>query len=256
VATRTKKKRSRPADDEEEVPRRRKKGSSSGGSGGLVKLDLRKTERGKKGGARFPEGEYKWKITKAERKASNNGNTQIVMTCEILAPEKYAGKTFIDRLTLTEPAMYRVGWLLDAVGIKWKNAIVSFPLKKLVGKVLGGLLHDDEFGGRVSSKVSEYYSEEEVDEYLDEDEDDEDEDDEDDEEDDDEDEDEDDEEDEDEEDEYDELSLVKLKKEAKKRGIKAKKAWDEDDYREALREDDEEDDDEDEDLDELDDEDL
>lgn len=245
MATRTKKrKRSTEVDDE---PVRRKRGS---GGGGTVKLDLRKTERGKKGGARFPEGEYKWEIKKAERKASQNGNTQIVMTCEIVAPEKYEGKAFTDRLTLTEPAMYRVGWLLDAAGIKWKNAIVNFPLKKLEGKVLGGLLHDDEYGGRISSKVSEYYSEEEVDEYLededeDEEEDDEEEDDEDEE-----------DEDEDEEDEYDELSLVKLKKEAKKRGIKAKKAWDEDDYREALREDDEEDDDEDEDLDELDDEDL
>lgn len=243
MATSTRRKK-RPVDDDEDMAPRRKKSS---GGGGVVKLDLRKTEHGKKGGYRYPEGEYKLKITKAERKSSQSGNTQIVLQCEIVEPEKYAGKPLIDRLTLTEKAMFRVGWLLDAVGIKWSNAVVDFPLKKLVGKIVGVQLYDDEYQGKVSSKVAEYYSEEEIDEFL-EDEDEDEEDDEDDVE-----EDEEDEEDE-EGDEYDDMNLVKLKKAAKAAGIKAKKAWDEDDYRDALREEDEDDDDED--LDELDDDDL
>jgi hypothetical protein len=249
VATRTKKKRSRPVDDDEDVAPRRKKGG-----GDVVKLDMRKTERGKKFGHRYPEGEYKIKINSAERKQANSGNTQIILQCEIVEPEKYAGKPLVDRLTLTESAMHRVGWLFDAIGVKWSNKVLSFPLGKLEGKVLGVQLYDDDFNGKPSSKVAEYYSEEEIDDFLAEDEDDEE--DEDDVDEDDEDEEDDDEDEDEEEDEYDELNLVKLKKEAKKRGIKAKKAWDEDDYREALREDDEEDDDEDEDLDELEDEDL
>lgn len=244
TATR-KKKRSRPVDDEDVAPRR-----SKGGSKGAVKLDLRKTERGKKGGYRYPEGEYKIKIDKAERKESQSGNTQIVMHCVIVEPEKYEGKPLIDRVTLTEKAMFRVGWLLDACNIKWKNAVVNFPLSKLEGNVIGVQLYDDEYSGKVSSKVAEYYTEEEIDDFLEED-------DEDDEEEDDLDEDEEDEDDneddEDEEDEYDDLNTVKLKKELKKRKIKIKAKWDDDDMRDALREDD---DDEDEDLDELDDDDL
>lgn len=246
MATRTKKRRSK--SDDEEVPARR---SKKGGSSQSVKLDLRKTERGKKGGHRYPESEYKIQIEKAERKTSQGGNTQIVMTCTILEPEKYKGKPLIDRLTLTEKAMFRVGWLLDACGIKWSNAVVDFPLKKLAGKVIGVQLYDDEYSGRISSKVAEYYSEEEIDEFLnDEDEDDEDEDDEDLEDDDEEDEDED--EDEDEGDEYDDMDRVALKKAARKIDMKVTKSMSDDDIRDALREED----DEDEDDEELDDDDL
>lgn len=186
----TSRRRRRPA-DEDEAPRRRKK--SSGTKDQVVKLDLRKTEHGKKGGARYPEGEYKVKVSDLKRVQAQSGNTQIQQTLTIIEPAKYKGKTLLDRLTLTEAAMHRVGWLLDAAGIKWTQKIMSLPLKKLDGKVIGVQLYDDEYNNRISSKVSEYYSEEEIDDLLNE-EDDEDEDDE----------DLDDEEDEDEEDEDDE----------------------------------------------------
>jgi hypothetical protein len=84
--------------------------------------------------------------------------------------------------------MHRVGWLLDAVGIKWTQKVMSLPLDKLIGKVIGVQLYDDEYNNRISSKVAEYYSKDEVEDLLsaedddeedDEDEDDEDEDDED-----------------------------------------------------------------------------
>lgn len=255
TATRKKKKRSS-SDDEDLAPRRKKRGSSGGG--GTVKLDLRKTERGKKGGHRYPEGEYKIEINKAERKTAQSGNTQIVMHCTILEPEKYAGKPLIDRVTLTEQAMFRVGWLLDAIGVKWANAVVNFPLKKLAGQVIGVQLYDDSYQNKISSKVAEYYTEEEIDDFLaDEDDDDEDEDDDDLEDDDEEDEDEDDEEldldeddededDDEEDDEFDEMNTKQLLRALKREGIKKKKSWDDDDMREALREaEDDEDDDED-----------
>lgn len=224
-------------------------------SGGVVKLDMRKATRGKRGGHRYPEGEYKIRIDKAERKQSQGGNTQIVLTCTILEPEKYKGKPLIDRLTLTEKAMYRVGWLLDACGIKWKNSVIEFPLKKVTGKTIGVLLYDDEYNKKTSSKVSEYYTEEEVDDYLsDEDEDDDDDDDlEDEADDDDEDDDEDDDdedEDEDEEDEEDlnDLSIAELKKRARAAKVKGYKTMKKKALVAALEdEDDDEDDDEDED---------
>lgn len=159
-----------------------KKTSSKKKSGDVVKLDMRKTERGKKGGYRYPESEYKIRIDKAERKTAQSGSTQIQLNCTIVAPEKYDGKPLIVRETLSEKAMYRTGWLLDACGIKWGNKIIELPLKKIEGKVVGVLLHDEEYNNRISSRVSEYYTEEEVDGILeggdddDEDEDDEDED--------------------------------------------------------------------------------
>lgn len=213
VSSKSKKRRTRPVDEDEAPTRSKKRSSSEGSSGGItVKLNMKGVERGKKGGHRYPEGEYKVKILKAERKTAQSSNTQIVLTCEILEPEKYKGKPLIDRLTLTEKAMFRVGWLLDAVGIKWSQKVMTLPLQKLKSKIVGVQLYDDEFNNRVSSKVAEYYSEEEIDDLLsdkgdDEEEDDEnyDEDDDTEEEDDDDDEDEDEDEDDDDEDDEDDL---------------------------------------------------
>lgn len=171
-----------------------------------VKLDMRKVEHGKKGGYRYPEQEYKVRIKSAKRETNqNSGNTQIILDMEIVEPEKFAGKPYRDYVTLTKKALWRVGQLMDAIGIKWSAEVMTLPLGKLEGKVLGVQLYDDDYGGKIKSKVSEYYSEEEVDEFLNgsDDEEDEDEDDDDDELDEDEEEDED-EEDEDEEDDDDE----------------------------------------------------
>lgn len=71
-----------------------------------------------------------------------------------------------DTLALTEKALFRVGWLLDACGIKWSQKVFELPLGKLEGKTIGVLVYDDEYNKKISSKVSEYYSEEEVDELL------------------------------------------------------------------------------------------
>lgn len=186
----------------------------------VVKLDFRKTERGRKGGYRYPEQEYKMKITKATLdKNQNTGNRQLVLDLEIVEPAKYAGKPFRDYLTLTEKAMFRVGWLLDACGIRWKQAIEEIPLKKFVGKIIGVQLYDDDYGKTVKSKVAEYYTEEEVDEFLNEDADEDEDEDED--EDDDDTEDEDDDEDEDEEEEdLNDLTDKQLKARAKAAGVK------------------------------------
>lgn len=204
----TRKKRRRPVEDDDEVAPRRKKSSKSKATGGkgVVKLDLRKTEHGKAGGLRVKQGEYKVKIMSAERVQAQSGNTQIKLKLKILdgVSDKAKGKEFFDRLTLTEAAMHRVGWLLDAVGIKWTQKVMSLPLNKLIGKVIGVQLFDDEYNNRITSKVAEYYSKDEVEDLLS-DEDDEDEDDDEDEEDDEDEDDEDfDDEDEDEEDDDDE----------------------------------------------------
>jgi hypothetical protein len=176
---------------------------------------MKGVDHGKKGGYRYPEGDYKAKILKATRVNAQSGNTQIQLNMKIVEPEKYKGKPFIDRLTITKKAMFRIGWLLDAAGIKWSQKVLVLPLKRLEGKVIGVSLFDDEYEGRTRSKVGEYFSEEEIDDLMsggdddDEDEDDEDYDDEDEDEEDDEDEDED-EDDEDEDDEDDDEDLDEL----------------------------------------------
>lgn len=176
----------------------------SSGKSKSIKLDLRGVEKGRRA-QRFPEGEYKVKIIKAEKDTNqNSGNTSLKLTFEVVEPAKFAGKPLTDYLALTKKAMFRVGWVLDACGIKWSEKLLTLDLEKFKGKVIGIALYDDEYNGKVRSKVADYYSEDEVDEYLkasdDDDDEDEDEDLEDDEDDDDEDEDDDDDDDDDDED--------------------------------------------------------
>lgn len=133
---------------------------------GTIKLDMRKVTKGG-GGFRYPEGEYKVKVTDVTNKTSNNGNPMLVWQGVIVAPESFKGKKVSDRLVLTENAMWRVGMLLDAVGINWSNKIHTLRLSSIDGKTFGVLLADgDPYNGRVTSKVADYYSEDEVDGIL------------------------------------------------------------------------------------------
>lgn len=140
-----------------------KKASNKGGS---IKLDMRGVEKGRKA-QRFPEGEYKVKIIKAERQLNeNSGNTSLKLTMEIVEPAKYAGKSITDYLSITKKAMFRVGWVLDACGIKWSEKLMTLDLEKFKGKIIGIAVYDDEYNGKIRSKIADYYSEDEVDEYL------------------------------------------------------------------------------------------
>ena len=135
-------------------------------SGGSIKLNMKGVEKGRKA-QRFPEGEYKVKILKAEKDVNqNSGNSSLKLTMEIVEPKSFAGKTITDYLTLTPKAMFRVGWVLDACGIKWSSKLLTLDLAKFKGKVIGIALFDDEYNGKIRSKIADYYSEDEVDGYL------------------------------------------------------------------------------------------
>lgn len=158
-------KRKRSDEDDEPTGRRRRSSSSSNNSGGSFKVDFRDATSGG-GSRRFPEGDYKVKITKAERSKSQAGNSQIKVTYEFVEPEKYEGKTLIDYLTLTRKAAWRIGNLFDAVGIKWSQKVMEFKTGKLIGKELGITLADDEYNKKIRSKVADYLDLETIDSIL------------------------------------------------------------------------------------------
>lgn len=202
-----------------------------------VTLDGKKMKEGG-GSRRVPEGDYKVKITKAVREVNpNTDNTQIKLTLDILDGPKSSG-TIIDYLTLTEKAMFRVGNLLDALGMNYPGKAFKLPLDKLVGKEFGVTMADDEYNGKIKSKSADYLDLETINGILDgsdvEDED----------------------EDEDDED-LEEMDRDELKAYIKsnKLGVKVKSSMDEDDIRAAIADaidDGDEDEDDDEDLDEFD----
>lgn len=137
-----------------------KKAKSKGGS---IKVDGAKLTSG--GRARLPEGDYKAKITAIKSGESQAGNSQIIVTFTISeGPMK--GKELRDYITLTEKAMWRLGNLLEALEIKWPKKVFNLPFEKLIGKELGITVYDDEYNGRVSSKVGDYLDESTIDGIL------------------------------------------------------------------------------------------
>lgn len=146
--------------DEDETPRRKRRTTK----GSTVKIDLRDAESG--GKRRFPEGDYKVKVSKAERTTSQNGTSQIKVTFEMLEPEKFEGQTLNDYLALTRKAAWRIGNLFDAVGIKWSQKVMEFNTGKLIGKELGITLTDNTWNGKITSKVADYLDTETIDGIL------------------------------------------------------------------------------------------
>ena len=193
---------------------------------------------------RLPEGDYKAKIVKAEKKeAKSSGNTYIQFTFKI-TEGKYKGKELTGNATLTPKALFWLRHMLEALGVDVPEKAVNIKYKKYIGEKVGITLEDDEYEGKIKSEVSDFVEYDLVgaDEDDDDDEDDEDLDD-------------DDDEDEDDESDLDDMDRKELKAYIKENDldVKVTKKMDEDDIREAISEAEGDDDDEDEDdLDEVD----
>lgn len=124
-------------------------------SSGKVRVDFSKVEDRKS--TRVPEGDYPVKITKVKHTESEKGNPMLVFSFEI-TEGKYAGETLIDRCVLTEKALFRLRNLLQAAGKKVPKKAVNLDVKGLKGLELGITTVDDEYEGRISSKVGDYLS--------------------------------------------------------------------------------------------------
>lgn len=186
-----------------------------------VKIDFGDTEsRGgkKRSGGRkhYPEGDYPAKVTAVRLGHSPEKETPgVYVTFKFT--KKLKGKSIEEPVWLTPKNAWRVRTLLEACGLKVPNKKATVDFDKLVGKNLAVTLEDDEYDGKVSSRVNDFFLLSELNEKSkaseldtdedDEDEDDEEEDDEDEDEDEEDDEDEDDDEDDEDEDDLDEIEI-------------------------------------------------
>jgi hypothetical protein len=172
----------------------------------------------RKRGKRIPEGDYLFKIVKADRRKKEGGSSYYFSwTFQLIEDSrggtKYAGLPFYYITSLKPEALFNLRNLILAASDGKTNVagkVMNFDPAKLYGKKIGGTVEDDEYDGKMRSHVVDIFppseleaAEEEEDEDEDEEEEDEDED----EEDDDDDEDEDDDEEEEEEDELDDVDL-------------------------------------------------
>lgn len=107
-------------------------------------------------GARVPAGLYRVQVEDAEQDQSRSGNTMVNVWLRIVGGE-YDGQTILDRLTMTEKAMFRVVAFLQAVNIPTPKKRIKIDLDKIKGRNLDIEVEDGEpFNGRVKSEVRNY----------------------------------------------------------------------------------------------------
>lgn len=197
----------------------RKKSSSKKSRSDVVVVDFGEMQESEGGGKRYKEGDYLGTIINATRDVSSDKGSPCIKLTLRFDEGRYKGKKVIERLWLSPKALPRLADLMEILGIDVGKKEVSIPLKKLKGKQIGFSLEDEEYEGKMRSRVSwDFLNPEDV---VDDDDDDDDEDDDDDldpddedfEDDDDDDEEEDDEDDDDDEEEYDldEMDRAELK---------------------------------------------
>ena len=172
--------------------------------------DVEGTPGQRRGGRRIPEGDYLAKITKVEPHKTEKGRSfhwQFQVTESASGNKKYKGTTFHYYTSLKPDALFNLRNLIFAsTGKNVTGKAVNFDPNKLVGKVIGIIVEDEEYKKKIQSRCVDVLPKDQLEaEDEDEDEDDEDEDEEDDE---DEDEDEEEDEEDDEEDDEDDLDDV------------------------------------------------
>lgn len=163
MAVRTGKTRKRRASSDDEPVRRKRSSSStrtkasSSRTSDVIKVDFRKEEGGGGGGARVKEGDYRVKIVAMKHGRSSDKDTPYIQVdLKIMDDGKYKSKVISDRLYMTPKSLFRVRSLLEALGLTVPKKVVAIPVKKLIGKELGVTAVDDEYEGRIRSRVGDF----------------------------------------------------------------------------------------------------
>lgn len=117
---------------------------------------------------RVKAGDYRMKIVNVEEGKSRKDNLQWVFTLE-LAENKRA--TYPYYCALDGDALFKLRNLMLAAGLKAPKKRLAVDPNKLIGKEIGASLEDDEFEGRLKSKVEAVFPVSELNEAEDEDDD-------------------------------------------------------------------------------------
>lgn len=99
------------------------------------------------------EGQHVVKIVSAEMKQSQGGNDMIVVTFEVTKGSD-KGARCIENYPLAENALWKLKGLLQAISMKCDGK-VRLDLDKLIGKVCIITVSEEEYEGRIRSRVQE-----------------------------------------------------------------------------------------------------
>lgn len=116
-------------------------------------------ERGAFSRRNLPEGDYIAKITNVEEAESKGGNNQWIFTVEA---QGVRGATYPYYCALTENQLWKIRSLFMAAGINVPKKRVAVDPNKLVGKVIGIELVDDEYNDRINSQINAVFPKDDV----------------------------------------------------------------------------------------------
>lgn len=106
--------------------------------------------------ARLPEGEYLVRVADAEVTETKKGDPMVNVFLTV-AGGPYADSPIIDRLTITEKALWRVANAFRALGFKVEKRNMNFPIKAMIGRTMVIKVSDgDEYNGEVRSEIRSY----------------------------------------------------------------------------------------------------
>ena len=126
----------------------------------LLTIDL--TKYVDRSGARVDPGHYRLRIAYAEVDKSKAGDPMITLNLTVVGGE-FDGSTIVDRLVLTDKAMFRVVNLLQALGIATPRKRIQIDPTSWIDRIVEADLADGEpYRGSIKSEVQGYVKPEKV----------------------------------------------------------------------------------------------
>lgn len=108
-------------------------------------------------GARILPGRYRVQVEDAELTESNAKNPMINIWFRVVGGE-FDGATVMDRLTITDKALFRVVGFMQGIGLPTPKKRLKINVRTFLGKVLDIEVDDGEpYNGRIRSEVRAYY---------------------------------------------------------------------------------------------------
>lgn len=108
------------------------------------------------GNVRIPEGRYRAIVDDVDLDKSRAGNTMIKVWMRVLGGE-HDGAVILDRLTLTDKAMFRVVGFMQGIGIKTPKKRLQINLKTFLKRQADIEVVDGEpYNGRIRSEIAQY----------------------------------------------------------------------------------------------------
>src|SRR5688500_12416558 len=104
-------------------------------------------------------GDYVMKITKVEDGKSKEGNEQWIFTCTRKGDQRASYPYYVG---VDEKQAWKVRKLFIACGLNVPKKMVMVDPNKLVGKEFGAFLEEDEYEGRMKSRIQETFPVDEV----------------------------------------------------------------------------------------------